>query len=240
MIPEEQLADEMRMFMEQVLRTTTRESATLRNLNTAISYDEGTGIGVMNINGNVMVLEDSDVTGTTLEGALITYFKFFGSQDLQTYMKDAGLDISSVTVAVEGNVVSAGTIEQRGIGGDDSGPSTGVIAGIAAAGAAALAVAVYWIFRSPPASDDPNETVRVVGISSNPSSPGRSSTGLGPQPAEASPPNSPGPASLSGMVSLEDSLFTTDNSTLRGPPSTYQYDASRLDKVIYSAKGLSG
>jgi hypothetical protein len=45
--------------------------------------------------------------------------------------------------------------------------------------------------------------------------------------------------SYSGLISLEDSLFTSDNSFLRGTVANYQYDASRLDQVIISAKGLS-
>jgi hypothetical protein len=46
---------------------------------------------------------------------------------------------------------------------------------------------------------------------------------------------------LSAMYSVEDSLFTTnaDADVVKGPPSNFRYDASRLDQVISDAKFTS-
>jgi hypothetical protein len=40
------------------------------------------------------------------------------------------------------------------------------------------------------------------------------------------------------MISLEESLFTTDAESY-APRGSFQYDASRLDQVISSAKGFA-
>jgi hypothetical protein len=228
-------------------------------LDTDPTFDAETGQVTVNVTGNAMYQGADIPTEDELEEILLTYFSFFGTEDLNAFLSDSypekvvsGLALEIGTTKLESSNKDTG--DENTNDGDD--PNVGLIVGVLVGAIAAFVLAgVSLRYRSKVLKepierglvlDDENTTVNP------PATPPR--VGVTPrrmfhnsQPREMSPPPPMTPhsamsseqdaRSLSGMVSLEESLFTTDESYAQR--TSFQYDASRLDQVISSAKGFA-
>jgi hypothetical protein len=222
-------------------------------------YDTVTGQVTVDVRGNAIYQGAEIPTEEELEEILLTYFSFFGTEDLDTFLKDSypemvvsGLALEIGTTKLESSNRDTGIAKTD----DDDDPNIGLIVGVVVGALAAVVLAgVSLRYRNKVLKeplerglvlDDENTTVNP------PATPPR--VGVSPrrmfhnsQPREMSPPPPMTPQSvmsseqdarsLSGMISLEESLFTTDESY--APRTSFQYDASRLDQVISSAKGFA-
>jgi hypothetical protein len=229
-------------------------------LDTDPIYNAETGQVTVNVTGNAMYQGAEIPTEEELEEILLTYFSFFGTEDLDTFLKDSYPDMEVSGLALE---IGTSKLESpnRDTGNantkDDDDPNIGLIVGVVVGALAAVVLAGVSlryrnkIFKEPVERglvlDDENTTVNP------PNTPPR--IGVSPrgmfhnsQHREISPPPPMTPQSdmmgseqdarsLSGMISLEESLFTTDESYAQR--TSFQYDASRLDQVISSAKGFA-
>jgi hypothetical protein len=228
-------------------------------LDTDPTYDAETGQVTVNVTGNAMYQGADIPTEEELEEILLTYFSFFGTQDLDTFLSDSYPDLVVSGLALEiGTTKLESSNKDTGNENNDDGddPNVGLIVGILVGALAAIVLAgVSLRYRNRVLKeplerglvlDDENTTVNP------PNTPPR--VGVSPrrmfhnsQPREISPPPPMTPhsamssevdaRSLSGMISLEESLFTTDESYAQR--TSFQYDASRLDQVISSAKGFA-
>jgi hypothetical protein len=229
-------------------------------LDTDPMYDAETGQVTANVTGNAMYQGAEIPTEEELEEILLTYFSFFGTEDLASFLEDSypdmvvsGLALEIGTTRLESTNIDTGNANTKG----DDDPNIGLIVGVMVGALAAVVLAGVSlryrkkIFKEPLERglvlDDENTTVNPTNtpprIGVSPRSMFNSS-----QPREKSPPPPMTPQSdmmgseqdarsLSGMISCEESLFTTDESYAQR--TSFQYDASRLDQVISSAKGFA-
>lgn len=228
-------------------------------LETNPSYDAETGKVIADVTGNAMYRGAEIPTEEELEEILLTYFSFFGTEDLNTYLKDSypdlvvfGLALEIGTTYLESSNRDSGTRTPEG----DDDPNIGLIVGVVVGALAAVVLAGFSLRYRNKLGKEPVERGLVLDDENTtvnqPNTPPR--VGVSPrrmfqnsQPREISPPPPMTPhsamssehdaRSLSGMISLEESLFTTDESYVQR--SSFQYDASRLDQVISSAKGFA-
>jgi hypothetical protein len=228
-------------------------------LDTDPTYDAVTGQVTVDVTGNA-VYKGADIPNEEeLEEILLTYFSFFGTEDLNTFLTDSYPDM-----IVSGLALEIGTTKLESINGDagnqkdkgDDDPNVGLIVGVVVGALVAVVLAGVSLRYRSKVLKEPLERGLVlddeITTGKPPATPPR--VGVTPrrmfhnsQPREISPPPPMTPHSvmsseqdaqtLSGMVSLEESLFTTDESYAQR--TSVQYDASRLDQVISSAKGFA-
>jgi hypothetical protein len=231
-------------------------------LDTDPKHDADTGQVTVNVTGNAQYMGAEIPTEEELEDILLTYFSFFGTEDLDSFLTDSYPDMVVSGLALEiGTTMLESSNKETGDNStpnDDDDPNVGLIVGILVGALVALVLAGVSLkyknkmFKEPQERglvlDDENTTVNP------PNTPPR--VGVSPRnmfhSREVSPPPPMTPQSdmmsseqdarsLSGMVSLEESLFTTDESYAQpyAQRASHKYDASRLDQVISSAKGFA-
>jgi hypothetical protein len=233
-------------------------------LNTDPTHDVETGQVTVNVTGNAIYKGAEIPTEEELEDILLTYFSFFGTEDLNTFLKDSYPDMVVSGLALEigtTKLESSNQVTDELTPNDDDDPNVSLIVGILCGGLAALVLAGMSLRYKNERSKEPQERGLVLDDENTtvnpPNTPPR--VGVSPrrmfhssQPREISPPPPMTPQSdimsseqdarsVSGMISLEESLFTTDESYVKpyAQRTSFQYDASRLDQVISSAKGFA-
>jgi hypothetical protein len=208
---------------------------------------------------------------------ILTYFSFWGVQDLQEYLYEAGYLVKDVVVVINGEEVQvqASPDDQANAATEtktQAPPSDNrqiiVIAVVATIAALLIAGSLWIVFKRRSRTDEAlNKHMEMSSHGSggtNESFSPRHSNGeaqhelriIGSVSAGSTPAASPNRSgalsptfsgddirSYSGVLSVEDSLFTTTNDgefpVKQHSPRAFQYDPSRLDHVISSAKGLT-
>jgi hypothetical protein len=225
------------------------------------TFDAETGQVNVTLTGDAMFRGAEVPTEEELGEVFLTYFSFFGADDLETFLEDSYPDlvVSGLTLEIGGTKIEGSPVDpgNRSIGDDDD-PNSGLIFGLVIGGLASLVlVGVSLRYRNKLLSQPTERGLVLDDDDTNPNLEDSPRMGVsprrmfatGPQTRERSPPP-PAPQysdimsseqdarSLSGMISLEESLFTTDAESY-APRGSFQYDASRLDQVISSAKGFA-
>jgi hypothetical protein len=229
------------------------------DLDTDPSLNAETGQVTVDVTGTAMYRGAEIPTEEELEDILLTYFSFFGTEDLDTFLIDSypdmmvsGLALEIGSTLLESSNRDAGNQNTK----DDDDPNVGLIVGVVVGALAAVVLAGVSLRYRDKLSAQPLERGLVLddeNTTVNPGTPPRIGVSPrrmfnNPQQREISPPPPMTPQSdmmsseqdarsLSGMESMEESLFTTDESYAQH--TSFQYDASRLDQVISSAKGFA-
>jgi hypothetical protein len=234
------------------------------------SFDAETGQVIANVTGIAQFRGLDIPTEKELEDIVRTYFTFFGTEDLDSFLKNSYPDkvVSGLALEIRGTKLESDDADRGATqiknnddddDDDDDGANVGLIVGIVVGGLAFIVLAGVTLRYRNKMSKQPVERGLVLDDEDTTMNPGATPPRMGapprrmfanPQPREISPPPPMPPnsdmmstseqdaRSLSGMISLEESLFTTDNESY-ARPTTFQYDASRLDQVISSAKGYA-
>jgi hypothetical protein len=230
------------------------------------SFDADTGQVITDVTGLAQFRGVDIPTEVELEEIVVTYFRFFGTTDLDLFLQESYPDkvVSELALEIGSNTFESSDADPDNPntnGDDDDDPNIGLIIGVVVGGLAALVLAGVFLrhrrnkMTKQPVEeralvlDDEDTTMNPNGTPPRMGAPPRRMF-ANPQPREISPPPPMTPnsdmnsiseqdaRSLSGMISLEESLFTTDNGSY-AQPTSFQYDASRLDQVISSAKGYA-
>jgi hypothetical protein len=257
--------DQFNYFFSDVVASTNSNETKLHDLEVGYYYEPSTGKGIFHINGNAEKQKSSSLQKADMDDALVTFFSYFGVQKMRTYLEEEKLPVLSLLVSVGGTVFQESENEPASLSATlgnspayDAPPSdsnrvdpTVLVATVVSAAAAVILLAALLMMRQRrPMHDDNKSHTDARTMEKCPSGSEDGPVYFPSTPTECAPPMPPSPPrpesvlsddvrSYSGLVSLEDSLFTSDNSFIRGPSSSFQYDASRLDQVIISAKGLS-
>jgi len=245
------------------------------DLETLSTFSDASGEVDVDLSGMAVFQGAQVPSEEELKEVLVTYFSFFGTEDMENFLQDNYSDkqVSGLTLDIDGTQL-AGTTETPEPEDDDT--NAGLIAGLVV-GCCAVALIGAGLLIKHKGGMSKNRAAKIPmdEVSALDDDVGRKSTnspprlGVSPRrmftlasgssPAErkdAPPPLSPAAPSdmmsseqdqrslsgMSGMISLEESLFTTDAESYvrpRGGPGVFEYDASRLDQVISSAKGFA-
>lgn len=223
-------------------------------LQTTLNYSLGTGVGLSVTEGSASYVATNRPGEEDWNTTITTYFAYWGEQDLKKQLYNAGLPVQSMVIRLDGATVASSTDTNNDNDADTSSSSSDsalliiIVAVVLVVVFLSLGFLVwYWFIRrrQPDKSlysggsdadtnhsplramlQNPDEALSPLPISPRAMSPSLSSDDM---------------RSFSGLVSLEDeSLFTNPMTDLvRSPPSNFQYDPSRLDSVISSAKGFA-
>lgn len=237
-------------FLVQFITTTiSRKSFDSLNANVLMQSDSE-----FLITGEVLFVARVPPSEEFLKEKLITYFTFWGIRDLKSHLDSAGLSVANakidITVAGE-RVLDGGNNDNADVPSDtskDEGSSSfeksiviGTIIAVVALVGAMIFAAYKWRGYSA-SSSTPSNGSRHATLGS----PGRQEQPLVSSSKSAPAKESPveefviddlqSQSGMSGLHSMADDSLFYDAVKDRGPSSTVQYDASRLDQVISSAK----
>eukprot|EP00542_Grammatophora_oceanica_P021327 CAMPEP_0194038732 /NCGR_PEP_ID=MMETSP0009_2-20130614/10935_1 /TAXON_ID=210454 /ORGANISM="Grammatophora oceanica, Strain CCMP 410" /LENGTH=462 /DNA_ID=CAMNT_0038681325 /DNA_START=130 /DNA_END=1518 /DNA_ORIENTATION=+ len=224
---------------------------------------QGRTIVMAEAKGEIFFTSDSQQPTPTekdLESVLVTYFSYWGDDDLETNLQESnGYIVDDMEIVIDGKVVDG---VPAGNGSDEGNPngltdegrqrvgaSPGLIAGLVI-GCVALFVSILllvWQRRKDKlkAAEQMATDTSLIAI-------GGGDTSLDAAPLMEAASNGTSPKHVSslggdddqlsfGGISLEDSIYTTNTMEQNNPPSLLDntmeasYDAKRLDKVISDA-----
>ncbi|GKY99538.1 hypothetical protein MPSEU_000907900 [Mayamaea pseudoterrestris] len=257
---------EVESLVETFLRTSFSKDAAYKSnfvsllVTSNTEYDRETGIAVISSGGSAVFRGRDQPSDADVSEILITYFSFWGASDLQTDIGEGGYPVLDVRVKIDGvRVKSSKENPPTSAPVTESSTATsftpGLIGGVAAAGALCVfaAIAVYIEHgrrrRIRLASGDKQVEIGNSHISSDeedsseapsPRISNRSRKVATPRVYSAAPLPPPSDdledISLSGMLSMDDSMFISESGQSPSVMSERSYDLSRLDMIISSAK----
>ena len=250
------LESKLRNFMIEVITSQARTLGDLAEVDLQVSTKVGSGnvqrTSVSNskvnatIEGSAFFHVDTNPapTGERLAEKLITYFSFWGDDDLIQSLARDNFTVSNLEVSTNGEFISNAGGKNSGVtnvavpsnASNGSGTSAWLIAGLTIGCAVFVAAFAILVWQRRLRNARSSNSISHVAVGSTPmtgASP-RSSSRL-----DGTPPSPQADNSYSdeGMVSLEDSLYTTETDQVYLPSKGMndQYDAKRLDKVISNA-----
>lgn len=254
-------ANTLNSFVNDFLASNAyRQSFDRLDMITAVQYDAVSGVAVTRSEA-VGVFSDPSLREDDLAKVITTYFAFWGGEDLEKSLKAEGLPAKSILIKIDGQELErhdTSATPKMGNSGSDNQTRNAIIISVVLVVLFLVAIFMVWYCwirkKKSPASEkhvpldgsdfeDTNDISSPKRDSSDePLSPRKYMLGVDQSPPrDASLPSiaSDEMRSFSGVVSLEESLFTTDESFGRQqPPASFQYDARRLDNVINTAKGI--
>lgn len=200
--------------------------------------------------GQVTYTGDDRPTADEVARMLNTYFSFWGTSDLLSNLLSNGVVVDNVQTEINGQVVdrqetTANTAPET----RSSVSSPGLVAGVVIASAfvvlASLIVIRSYRQRASPAVAKAASESATDDLEQIPSSPADSPhkppspMGIAPMAISLGSDEMRSMSGVSGVLSMEESLFTTDYESSTRPPPATKYDPKRLDSVIHSAKGFA-
>ena len=243
-LKEEDLESSLRSFINETLMSTAQSLGNITSVNTSVTLSLVTArrrlqvtAMVATVSGNVTfsgeISEEKAPTTEKLRRVLESYFANWGGNDLEERLSDSNIVVSDVEVLLDGELVESSSPDESPSNGvaqkqdTISGDSVGLIAGLVLGSLVFVFSLAFVFYRR-------REDAKLEAMVTTPAtSPSRSRAEASALPDDFDPNlfavDSP---SLSGL-SMEDSLFTSGNTSDEHNAQTY--DPTRLDKVISDA-----